>query len=414
VSTPVATRLPVATLLRVLVPFATGYFLSYLYRSVNAVIAPDLSAALGLDAADLGLLTSVYFLTFSLFQLPLGLLLDRFGPRRVEAVLLLVAASGALLFAISDDLGGLIAGRALIGLGVSACLMASLKATAIWFDQDRVPAMNAWIVTAGGLGALTATAPVEAALTLTSWRGVIGVLAGATVLAAVLIFFMVPERPRQSVGGLRELLGGVVRVYRSVFFWRAVPLVVLTQGAYLSIQGLWAGPWFQYVAGLDRAGVAHHLFFTAVAMVAGFLLLGHIASRLTRLGISLRTTTVVCLLLFMLTQLLLMLLPTTFALPVWMAFGFFGSAGILAFPVLSQHFPAELTGRVNTAANVMVFLCAFLSQWAIGAVINLWPVAEGYHPHGFQAAFALFLSLQVAGFLWFLPLLRRRTQPGTH
>jgi sugar phosphate permease len=137
-----AADLPFAIVLRIFLPFAGGYLLSYLFRSVNAVIAPDLSQALQLDARELGLLTSVYFLGFALTQIPLGILLDRFGPRRVEAVLLVVAAIGALVFAGSADLGQLIAGRALIGVGVSVCLMAAFKAFASWFAAER----PAWII----------------------------------------------------------------------------------------------------------------------------------------------------------------------------------------------------------------------------------------------------------------------------
>ncbi len=124
-------------LARVFVPFACGYFLSYLYRVINAVIAPDLVAELRLDAAELGFLTSAYFLTFALFQLPLGMLLDRFGPRRTEAALLMFAALGAFVFATASDIGGLVAGRALIGFGVSACLMAAFKAFRIFFAAEQ-------------------------------------------------------------------------------------------------------------------------------------------------------------------------------------------------------------------------------------------------------------------------------------
>lgn len=156
-----------------LVPaYAAGYFLSYGLRSVNAVIAPELMQELNISAAGLGLLTSAYFLGFGLFQLPLGLLLDRFGPRRVEAALLLVAASGCTLFALGTHLQALALGRALIGLGVSACLMASFKAFSQWFPIDRLPALTATIMVAGGLGALSASVPVEAALPLLGWRGV--------------------------------------------------------------------------------------------------------------------------------------------------------------------------------------------------------------------------------------------------
>ena len=125
--------------LRVFIPFALGYFLSYLFRVVNNVIAPDLVADLGLDAADLGLLTSTYFLTFAAFQLPLGILLDRFGPRRTEAALLVFAGLGAFLFAIAESTIGLIVGRAFIGFGVSACLMAAFKAFGMWVAPGRTP-----------------------------------------------------------------------------------------------------------------------------------------------------------------------------------------------------------------------------------------------------------------------------------
>ena len=123
-----ARPLPLVLVLSVFLPFAAGYYLSYLYRSINAVIAPNLAADAGVGAADLGLLTSVYFLTFAALQLPLGLALDRFGPRRVAAALLLVAAAGAVVFAWADGLSGLVLGRALIGAGVTS----SARWTAPW------------------------------------------------------------------------------------------------------------------------------------------------------------------------------------------------------------------------------------------------------------------------------------------
>lgn len=397
-----------ALILRVLLPFACGYFLSYLFRTVNAVISPDLSATLQLSATDLGLLTSVYFLTFAAFQLPLGILLDHYGPRRVETVLLLFAAAGALVFAFSEGLESLIVGRALIGLGVSACLMASFKACVLWFPPARLPAVNGWIMAAGGLGALTATAPVAAVLQLTDWRGLFVVLALATLLVAGALFTVVPERRREGPAeSLRAQLGGVKTVFSSAYFWRVAPLTVLSQMSFLSIQSLWAGPWLADVAGLERAAVAQYLFLTAAAMVAGFLSMGNLASRLNRFGIRSLTVAVVGMMLFMLTQLALTLQWTAASLPLWMAFGFFGTAGILPYAVLSQHFPPTLAGRVNTAVNLLVFVAAFVTQWGMGAIINHWPAGTGYSPQGYQAAFALVLVLQVLALLWLLSGERR-------
>jgi hypothetical protein len=195
--------------------------LSYLYRSVNAVIAADLSADFALSAAQLGLLTSAYLLAFAAFQLPLGLLLDRFGPRRTDASLLLIAALGALIFALADRLPSLIVGRALIGLGVSGCLMSGIKANVVWFPLSRLAAMNGWLFFAGGVGLMLATLPVEIAVRLTHWQTVFGVLAMLTVTASALIFFVVPERAGEAV---RETIGaqlrGLWRVFCDHRFWQ--------------------------------------------------------------------------------------------------------------------------------------------------------------------------------------------------
>src|ERR1700693_2301094 len=117
----------------VLLPFAAGYYLSYLFRTINALIASDLTAELNLSAADLGLLTSVYFLVFAAVQLPLGALLDRYGPRTIQSALLLLASGGALVFALADSLLGLVVGRTLLSLGVAVALMAGFKAFVLWF-----------------------------------------------------------------------------------------------------------------------------------------------------------------------------------------------------------------------------------------------------------------------------------------
>ena len=142
---------------RVYLPFALGYAISYFLRNANAIIEADLVRELGLGPAELGLLTSVYFFSFAAFQLPLGILLDRYGPRRIEAILLLFAAMGAWIFSQSDSLLGLIFGRLLIGLGVSACLMAAFKAYVIWFPSERLPMINGLQMVAGGLGAVSYT-----------------------------------------------------------------------------------------------------------------------------------------------------------------------------------------------------------------------------------------------------------------
>lgn len=393
-----------STVIRVFVPFALGFFLSYLYRVVNAVIAPNVATEVGLDAADLGLLTSAYFLTFALFQLPLGMLLDRFGPRKTEALLLLFAALGAFVFATSYSAAGLTVGRALIGLGVSACLMAAFKAFVLWFPSRRLPLVNGLQMAAGGLGALAGTAPVEAALQLTSWRGVFMTLSACTLAVAMTIFFVVPERKgdarRTSLG---EQTRGVVHIFTSPVFWRIAPWTVMSQATFLAVQGLWVGPWLRDVAGLDRGTIANYLALIAVAMIAGFILLGATAERLSRRGIKPMTVAGVGMGVFMVLQGLIILEWRDAVLPVWMLFGFFGTTGIIPYAALSQSFSASLAGRVITGLNVLVFTAAFAAQWGIGALINLWPtpVTGGYAPPAYRAALIMMFAFQSIGMIWY-------------
>lgn len=393
---------PMMVVWRIFLPFAAGYFLSYLYRTINAVLSPYLTAELRLDATDLGLLTSVYFLTFAAFQLPLGVLLDRFGPRRVEAVLLLFAAAGAGLFAISSNSTPLAIGRGLIGLGVSACLMASFKAFVVWFPTERLPAVNGWVLAAGGLGALMATAPVEAALHWIDWRGLFLGLAGLSVVIAVVLLVAVPEHSRGGAGPetWRVQAQGMVNVFKSGVFWKIAPVSVLSQASFLAIQGLWAGPWLRDVAGFDKALAADYLFWVAAAMVGGFLSMGHLAYRLSQRGILPLVVAAGGMALFMLIQAAL-LFEIKPLFPLWVLFGFFGTSAVLNYAILSQAFPPELAGRVNTALNLLVFVMAFTAQWGMGAMINHWPLAVGgYAKIGYQWAFGLALILQLLSWIW--------------
>jgi MFS family permease len=401
-------------LLRVFIPFALGFFLSYLFRTVNAVIAPDLARDVGVDPASLGLLTSAYFLSFAAFQLPLGVLLDRFGARRVEATLLLFAAAGALVFSRAETLTGLMLGRALIGLGVSACLMAAFKAFTLWFPADRLPLANGIQMISGGVGALAATTPVELSLRFTDWRGVFLILAGLTVATAVCVFLVVPEKEGTHSGEtLREQLAGVGMVFTSKTFWEIAPWAVAAQAAYLSIAGLWSGPWLRDIAGYDRMAVANTLMGVSLAMIVGYLTFGAVAERLARRNIKPMSVAATGMLTFIVVQCLLVLQCTPLTLPLWLLFGLCGTSCILPYAALSQSFPTHLSGRANTGLNLMVFLAAFAAQWVIGLIINLWPQTStgGYDAAGYSSGFGLIVVLQLAAAAWYFgaTISRRRS-----
>ena len=399
-----AAQINATILLRIFLPFGLGYFLSYLYRTVNAVIAPRLINDIGLVPADLGLLTASYFLTFAAFQLPLGVLLDRYGPRRVEGILLLFAAAGAFIFSWAESMTGLILGRALIGFGVSACLMAAFKAFTIWLPSERLPLANGIQMISGGVGALAATTPVELALQFTDWRGVFLILSGLTVATAICLLLMVPEKKnRPGAETFREQLDGIKTIFTSRIFWRIAPWTFTAQAAFLAVVGLWSGPWLRDVGGYDQMGMAQCLMGISLAMIAGFLIFGALPKPLARHGIRPMSVASCGMLLFIIVQGLLLLQITAFTIPLFLLFGFFGTSCILPYAVFSQTFSRRLAGRANTGLNVLVFVMAFAAQWAIGAIIGLWPLTEagGYNPAGYRVGFGLVLTIQLIAAGWY-------------
>jgi MFS family permease len=385
----------------VLLPFAAGYFVSYVFRTINALIAGDLTAELNLSAADLGLLTSIYFLVFAAVQLPFGRLLDRHGPGAIQSALLLLASVGALVFALSEGIIGLLIGRALLALGVAVALMAGFKAIVLWFPPKHVALANGWLVMLGALGAITATAPAEILVQAIGWRGLFVVLAALSALAVLLILFAVPDHVAHCNQGPVQA-PSLSTIYRDRRFWRLAPLSAIGIGNSWSLQGLWASPWLRDVDGLDRAGVVQNLSLMAVAVCASALLLGAVAGRLRRLGIETELVLAATLMLSMAAQATLVFgCPLPPSLP-WAIIAAAGAATVLSFAILSQYFPKALSGRANAALNLMHVGCAFLLQSATGLIIEQWPDVRGSYPaEAHQLAMAATLVLQILALAWF-------------
>ncbi len=391
----------------VLVPFAAGYFMSYLYRNINAVVGRYLIDELGLSGADIGLLTAAYFFTFALAQIPIGIMLDRFGPRRVDSALLCVAATGAVLFSFGDDRDALMVSRALIGLGVGGALMSSFQAITLWYPKERWGFFNSLIMTIGGLGAVAGTGPVEGALQLTDWRGLFLYLGVATAAVATLIFFVVPERPRPR-DAKPERLGAVVKGVANVFanpaLWSMAPLLLFTQAANLAISGLWAGLWLRDIAGFDRATAAVYVSLMNLGLTAGFVLNAVLSEVAARRRLSLERLTVALVLVFFAVQAVIVFRVDPKAAWPWIAFGVFANAVIFCYPILTGRLPLAYSGRANTSANFVSFSGAFLGQYLIGWVIDLFPrqPGQGYAAASYDWAFGGLLALEILGLLWFL------------
>ena len=382
--------------------FAFAYFFSALVRAVVATLAPAFSADLGLGAADLGLLAGAYFAGFASTQLPLGSALDRFGPRRVLLACLAVAVIGCAWFALAAGFAGMTAARVLIGMGVSACLMAPMTFFRNHFPPQTQVRTASWMMMTGSFGMVASTLPVQWLMPQLGWRGIFWLVAASFATAMAAVALVVPSPPPVRRVAQEAGAGGYREVFRHRSFIRLVPIGFFHYGSLLALQTLWVGPWLVRVCGWTPQLAARGLFTINVSMLLAFLAWGALVPRLYARGCTaqlLITRGVPVSLVVLATAVALGARATTFA---WALFCVSSTVVALALPAIGQAFASSLAGRALTAFNLVIFLGVFALQWFIGAVIDRLEAFGWTAEAAFQGAFLLPLAGCCASYAWFL------------
>lgn len=397
--------------------FAVGYFFSALLRAITATLAPQFSAELGLSAADLGLLAGVFFGGFASTQLPLGAALDRLGPKRVLLSLMSLAVLGCAAFAMASSFEALLAARALMGVGLSASLMAALTCFRHAYSPTMQLRATSWMLMTGSLGMLMSTLPVHALLPLIGWRGLFWMTAAGLIVCMALLAWIVPrDRPPPPTTATSDSssgepsagaqgAGGSISAYRAIWahptFRRMMPLGFWHYGGLIAVQTLWAGPWFTQVMSLDPAAAAQALFALNLAMLLGFAGLGAAVPRLERIGWGAErlvhwSAPVSALMLMVVALSGTRLGPA--ALILWCL-----SCVVLSLcqPAVGQAFPSQLVGRALSAYNLVIFLGVFAMQWGMGLVIDGLQTWGWARDSAVQGAFAVLASGCVICWVWF-------------
>ncbi len=405
--------LPARVAVWVFLSFAFAYFFSALVRGVTATLAPHFTTELGLNAGDLGLLAGAYFLGFASTQLPLGSALDRFGPRRVLVVFLGAAVLGCVGFAMARNFVGLTLARALIGVGVSACLMAPLTTFRRRFTAVAQMRANSWMLMAGSSGMVASTLPVQWLLPLTGWRGLFWAIAGLIALAMLAIFWAVPPDAPQRPAGGPPCSAGYAKVWSHPTFLRFAPMGFFHYGGLIAVQSLWAGPWLVQVCGGSPALAAQGLFLINVAMLLNFMAWGAVVPRLFARGWSAPRLIACAAPVSLVALALAVLLGTDATAWVWVVFCAGSSVVALSQPAVGQAFPAALAGRALSAYNLVVFLGVFVVQWGIGLVIDLLRANAWGTVSAYRAAFALLAGCCTLAYVWFLSRAERAVRHKT-
>ena len=384
--------------------FAFGYFLSCLLRAITATLSPVLTLEFELMAADLGLLAGGYFLGFASMQIPLGYLLDKFGPKKIVSSFLLIAFIGTLSFALAQSFSGLLISRILIGVGVSACLMAPLTGYRIWFAENQQQRANSWMLMIASLGFLSSTLPVQLLLPSLGWRWLFGGIAGLILISIFLMLAFIPKWDHQKDESLENPVrqGSLSDVWKNKFFISVIPMGLFNYGGLMAIQTLWAGPWMIRVAGYTPLESATGLFWINITMLVSFFLWGYFLPRITNLGFSALKILKLGLpvsFLVMLTIIIIGSKAGAFYITLFILSSIFLS---VTQPAVGLSFQSHLAGKALTSFNLLIFLGTFIMQWVMGLVIDLVKNFGYTEIIGFKAAFSFFLFLSLISYIFFL------------
>ncbi|NBU63303.1 MAG: MFS transporter [Chloroflexia bacterium] len=399
----------------VFVAFALGYMVASFLRSANAVISPDLMREMTLNADQLGSMTSLYYISFSLMQLPLGAALDRYGSRLIIPLLMIPTMIGCILFATATSFWPLVIGRTLIGLGTAGGLMGAVKTFGHWVPSNRLATMTSIMVAIGACGGLLSTTPMAYVAHTFGWRSVFVYSMPIVLLIAIIIRVFAHDAPPSTtiVPSQGNPFAGYRKIYSLRDFWHMAPLYFSMLGTMLAVQTLWAGPFLYDIANYTSAQTGVLLLVLGAGAVAGYAVSGYLADRF---GV---TTIVVLSQSIMLTTLCYFVVVPTWTAPwlltiIYAIFGFGASFNVIMLPQARRMFDHDLSGRVATALNVFGFVGAWVVQWVMGLAINaVGRDASGhYQALGYQWAFSIPLCLGCIALCIYLPLHVRTIRKG--
>ena len=409
----------VSLALRIFLPFALGYLLSSIFRSIGSLIANDLALDLGLNAGELGFAVSAFFLAAIFVQIPYGIMLDRYDPRKVYAVSLLLCAAGAIMVALTPNMLFLALGRAFIAIGTSASAVTSFKIYSMWFPPERLPLANGLSIAAGGLGLMTGTAPAAAAMQFIDWREIHLIIAGFLVIGATIVVTIAPSKPTKSVGlTLGQQIKGLSVILKSSAFWRVAPFVAVLIGTFGGYPSLWTGPWVRDVANFSDSQTAILMLVLTAAMTASGLATGFLADLAKRIGL---TPLDFCafvgwIFVAILALIYLQWIPSdTAVFIIWFSFGFIAPLGMVMYPAMGALFPPEYTGRLNACLTLSWFLGSFMVQNIYGFMLNQFPTSDGsYALGGHRLGTGIMVLLMIGALIWFhLSVVFEKRQPAT-
>ena len=356
-----------------------SFVLSFFHRTAPAAIAGELTRAFDIGSTVLGTLAATYFYVYTVLQIPVGVLADTLGPRKILATGSAIAAAGSLLFALAPAWEIAAVGRTLVGIGVSVAFISILKLSAVWFAPERFATLAGVTMFAGNLGAVIAGAPLAWIVTQTSWRAVFVALAILSALLAVATWLKVRDRPEDL--GLPAAhppmpsaahvpwRTAIVRVLANPATWPPFVVNFGVAGSFLAFAGLWAVPYLQQVHGMTRVDAAQHSSLMLLGVAFGSIGIGLLSDRLR----SRRGVMRVAVLLYTLSWapwLLHVQWPTWATLAWFLLMGLLIPGFTLSWTIAKEANPPQYSGIATSVVNTGIFLGAGILQPLVGWVLD--------------------------------------------
>ncbi|MBF0398914.1 MAG: MFS transporter [Desulfobacterales bacterium] len=392
---------------------SSGYILVYFHRIAPAVVAEDMMRDLNAGGTLTGFLSSAYFYSYAVMQLPAGLLSDSWGPRNTITIFLAISFAGSLIFGFSTSPFWAILGRALVGGGVSMLFIPTLKILTEWFQKKEFAFMTGLLMAMGGIGSLSAAAPLVMLNNLIGWRFSFVLVGLLTFILAIIVWFFVRDSPKdmglpsitsdgQTKSSSTGLLQGLYFVISSISFWPVALWFFFNFAISFSFIGLWGGPYLTQVYGLSKSQSGQILSMFSLAMIVGSPMQSFILDKILK-G---RKPAIIF------SSIITLLITSALAfytgkIPVWglyllcLGFGIFTSSiVVVAFTIVKELFPIQIAGTATGIVNIFPFAGGAIFQPILGYILEKGGVINNKFtlPAYQQAFFVLFICAALALF----------------
>ncbi len=387
---------------------ALAYIIVFFHRLAAGVVREDLAAAFGISGTAFGNLASMYFYSYMVMQIPVGMLADSLGSRITVSAGIFLCGAGSLIFGLAPSIGWAYMGRFIVGIGASTVFVCMLKMLSVWYSEKEFATMSGVTTLIGNFGGLIAQTPLALMVGLFTWRTTFAGIGVLSFIIAGVCLFLIRNRPAEmgfapvSSGepeetvSARDLMPALRAALRSKGIWPATALGALFSGAQLAFTGAWGVPWLVDVYGLSRNEASAIVSLVVVGAMTGGVMIGKLsdmagARRWPLILAGSLNVAAWSVIVFWGSGMppLIILKPTLFMM------GIFSMAMVLCIAVTKETNNPRYTGVALSVINMGFFVGIAAYPPAMGAIIDL---LQGYPPAiQYRGAFALCLVGAAAG-----------------